>query len=61
MSALYSIAPDKLDRPIGTPACPMLIDVRIDEDFDGDPNRRGHKIRLGAKPRRSEQCDWSNY
>jgi rhodanese-related sulfurtransferase len=48
MSAIYSIAPDKLARLIGTAACPVLVDVRIDEDFDADPNfvpgaiRRSH-------------------
>jgi len=48
MSAIYSIAPDKLSRLIGTPACPVLVDVRIDEHFEADPNfipgavRRSH-------------------
>jgi rhodanese-related sulfurtransferase len=48
MSAIYSIAPDKLARLIGTSACPVLVDVRIDEDFKADPNlvpgsvRRSH-------------------
>ena len=48
MSAIYSITPDKLARLIGTPSCPVLVDVRIDEDFDVDPNfvpgafRRSH-------------------
>jgi rhodanese-related sulfurtransferase len=48
MSAIYSIAPDKLSRLIGTPACPVLVDVRTDEDFEADPNlipgamRRSH-------------------
>jgi rhodanese-related sulfurtransferase len=48
MSAIYAIAPDKLARLIGTPACPVLVDVRADEDFDADPNfvpgavRRNH-------------------
>ena len=48
MSAIYSITPDKLARLIGTPACPILVDVRIDEDFDADPTfvpgavRRSH-------------------
>jgi rhodanese-related sulfurtransferase len=48
MSAIYSIAPDKLSRLIGTAACPVLVDVRIDEDFEADPNfipgavRRSH-------------------
>ena len=48
MSAIYSIAPDKLLRLIGTTACPVLVDVRIDEDFEAEPNfipgavRRSH-------------------
>jgi rhodanese-related sulfurtransferase len=48
MSAIYAIAPDKLARLIGTPSCPVIVDVRIDEDFDADPNlvpgaiRRSH-------------------
>jgi rhodanese-related sulfurtransferase len=37
MSSLLEISPDKLARLIGTPKCPRLIDVRIDEDFDADP------------------------
>jgi rhodanese-related sulfurtransferase len=48
MSAIHSITPAKLARLIGTPACPVLVDVRIDEDFKADPNfipgavRRSH-------------------
>jgi hypothetical protein len=38
MSAIYSIAPDKLSRLIGTAACPVLIDVWTGEDFEADPN-----------------------
>ena len=37
MPSLLEISPDKLARLIGTPKCPALIDVRIDEDFDADP------------------------
>ncbi|WP_192937230.1 chromate resistance protein ChrB domain-containing protein [Sinorhizobium meliloti] len=37
MSSLLEISPEKLARLIGTPQCPALIDVRIDEDFDADP------------------------
>jgi len=37
MSAINAISFDKLARLIGTPACPVLIDVRIDEDFAADP------------------------
>ena len=48
MSAVYSIAPDKLARLIGTPVCPILVDVRTDADIKADPNfvagatRRSH-------------------
>lgn len=49
MSAINAISPEKLARLIGTPACPVLVDVRIDEDFNADPRlipgaiRRSHK------------------
>jgi rhodanese-related sulfurtransferase len=48
MSSYTSISPDKLSRLIGTAAAPVLIDVRIDEDFNADPRlipgarRRSH-------------------
>ena len=59
MSAIYSIAPDKLARLIGTPSCPVLVDVRIDADFDADPYlvpgavRRSHDNVAEWAPRRS--------
>jgi rhodanese-related sulfurtransferase len=37
MTSLNSITPDKLARLIGTPRCPALVDVRIDEDFAAAP------------------------
>ncbi|WP_315919748.1 sulfurtransferase/chromate resistance protein [Mesorhizobium sp. SP-1A] len=37
MSSPTTISPEKLARLIGTPNCPALIDVRIDEDFASDP------------------------
>ena len=37
MSSINSIKADKLLRLIGTPACPHLIDVRIEEDFEAQP------------------------
>jgi rhodanese-related sulfurtransferase len=46
--SLNTIAIDKLARLIGTPKCPVLVDVRLDEDFDTDPRlipgsvRRAH-------------------
>ncbi len=37
MSSLNTISVDKLNRLIGTPQCPRLIDVQTDEDFAADP------------------------
>ena len=37
MAAINSITHDKLARLIGTPNCPTLIDVRIDEDYAAAP------------------------
>jgi rhodanese-related sulfurtransferase len=38
MSSVNSISPDKLARLIGTPRCPVLIDVRRAEDFSAEPS-----------------------
>jgi len=35
--APHQISPAQLNRLIGTPACPVLVDVCIDEDFGCDP------------------------
>jgi rhodanese-related sulfurtransferase len=49
MSSLASISPEKLSRLVGTPRCPLLIDVRIQEDFAAGPRlipgslRRSHE------------------
>jgi rhodanese-related sulfurtransferase len=37
MSSINTISIDKLARLVGTPHCPVLIDVRTDEDFHADP------------------------
>jgi len=37
MASPTTISVEKLARLIGTPNCPALIDVRIDEDFAADP------------------------
>jgi rhodanese-related sulfurtransferase len=48
MSAINAISSDRLFRLIGTPACPVLLDVRLDEDFKEAPRlipgsiRRSH-------------------
>jgi rhodanese-related sulfurtransferase len=37
MSSINSISAEKLARLVGTPHCPVLVDVRTDEDFLADP------------------------
>jgi len=37
MPSPSEITPAQLSRLIGTPAAPMIIDLRIDEDFEDDP------------------------
>lgn len=38
MPSLNQISVQQLNRLIGTPSCPILIDVSIDEDFEADPH-----------------------
>jgi rhodanese-related sulfurtransferase len=38
MAALNTISIDKLVRPIGTPKCPLLVDVRPQQVFDANPH-----------------------
>ncbi len=37
MAAPNTISIDKLARLVGTPKCPMLVDVRPQDDFESDP------------------------
>ena len=37
MPGFGSISPAQLARLIGTPDCPVLIDIQIEEDFNADP------------------------
>jgi hypothetical protein len=37
MSPINMISIDKLARLIGTPKCPVLIDVQTEDDFAADP------------------------
>ena len=57
MPSINTISVDKLARLIGTPKCPLLIDVRTDEDFAADPRlvpaRSGARIERRANGRRS--------
>jgi rhodanese-related sulfurtransferase len=38
MASYNEISTATLARLIGTPDCPVLLDVRIDEDFGDDPH-----------------------
>jgi rhodanese-related sulfurtransferase len=37
MSSINTISSEKLARLIGTPGCPVIVDVRDDDDFAADP------------------------
>lgn len=56
MSTISSIAPDKLARLVGTPKCPVIIDVRQDEDFEADPSIVPGAIRLSH----ANVTDWAS-
>ncbi|NLR97409.1 sulfurtransferase [Rhizobium sp. P38BS-XIX] len=45
MPSFLEITPDKLSRILGTPGAPILIDVRVDEDFAADPRLLPGSIR----------------
>ncbi len=43
-----SISPETLSRLIGTSGCPVLIDARLDEDFESDPRQLPTAVRRSA-------------
>lgn len=49
MSSINTISLEQLARLVGTPKCPVLVDVRMDDDFAADPRllpgalRRSHE------------------
>lgn len=49
MPSFLEITPDKLHRIIGTPGAPMVIDVRIDEDFAADPRLLPGSVRRDSR------------
>jgi len=55
MFAIYSIAPEKLSHLIGTPACPVLVDIRTDEDFEADP----HFIPGAVRRSHADVAEWA--
>ena len=55
MSSINTISTDKLARLIGTPKCPALVDVCLDEDFEAAP-----QLIPGSVRRRHDQVsDWA--
>ena len=56
MSSINTISVDKLARLIGTPHCPVLLDVRTDEDFDADPRLIPGSMR---RPHAASRPDWA--
>lgn len=46
MASYNEISVSTLARLVGTPDCPILLDVRIDEDFDADPQLIPSAVRL---------------
>ncbi len=56
MPSFLEITPDKLNRIIGTPNSPTIIDVRNDEDFAADPRLIPGSIRRDYRT----VTDWAN-
>lgn len=48
MSSPTSISVQKFSRLVGTPKCPVVIDVRTDSDFDTDPRLVPTAVRRAA-------------
>jgi rhodanese-related sulfurtransferase len=55
MPSINAISIDKLARLIGTPKCPVLIDVQTDEDFAADPRLIPSSVRRPW----SRASDWA--
>lgn len=56
MSAVNSISSDKLARLVGTPRCPVLIDVRTADEFRADPRL----IPGSLQKKHFEVSDWAS-
>jgi rhodanese-related sulfurtransferase len=55
MPSFLEISPDKLNRILGTPSAPVIVDVRTDEDFSRDPRLVPGSIRR----RHADVTAWS--
>ena len=60
MSSFISISADKLARLIGLPTAPVILDVRIDEDFAADPRLIPGSLRRDAAAFEQWQDDISD-
>jgi len=55
MSSINTIPSEKLARLVGTPKCPAIVDVRLEEEFDRDP-----RLIPGSLRRRHDATtDWA--
>ncbi|AZQ69361.1 sulfurtransferase [Silicimonas algicola] len=56
MPSLQEISPTQLSRLIGTPEAPVLLDLRVDEDYAADPRmvpgsvRQDYRAAIGIAP-----------
>jgi rhodanese-related sulfurtransferase len=55
MSSINSISIEKLARLVGTPHCPVLVDVRTDDDFKADPRL----VPSAARRPHGDVSDWA--
>jgi rhodanese-related sulfurtransferase len=55
MSSINAISPEKLGRLVGTPKCPVIVDVRDDDDYAADPRLLPGSLRRSSK----EPWRWS--
>jgi rhodanese-related sulfurtransferase len=56
MPSFLEISPEKLNRLVGTPGAPLIIDVRTEEDFAADPRLVPGSIRRSH----SAVAEWSD-
>ncbi len=56
MSAINTISVDKFERLVGTPKCPIVIDVRTDQEFAADQRLIPSSLRRPA----NRVAEWAN-
>ena len=60
MSSINTISLDKLTRLLGTPNCPVLLDVRTEEDFNANPALIPSSMRrpMPRRPDWAQRIQW---